>query len=125
MTPAEVHALFMGQEPNVADIAFYDSGKLGFSDKTFNKDRLLPVTILSIQKTMRSGLKTPSQVVIFVPPHYLNKVIAQLKDFSVIMYRHLMKKRPGDKESRIALANIMAKYFRVLFINPRLLQLPE
>ena len=115
----------MGQEPSATDVAFYASGNLGHSTRDLDKDLLLPVMILSLHKTMRSGFRTPSQVIVFTPPISKDWVLAQFGEFSKDIFNRLKDRRFGSTEGRIALAKAMGKCFAVMFVSPHLLQVPS
>ena len=121
MTPSDVHTLLMGKEPEASHLAFYKSGKKGFSDKSFDKDRFLAVSILTLQKTMRSGLKSPSRVVLLVAPTHDKWVVEQLDEVSRTTF-NVLKKVPGTSKARAELAQVIGACFKMLFVGGRLLR---
>jgi hypothetical protein len=124
MTPGQVHALLMGNEPNEIQQAFYSSGKMGFSDKALDKERFTLVAMLTLQKTMRTSMMTPSRVVLLTPPSHFKWVQDAFDDISVIAFK-MLKKYPGSSKGRADLSKMIGNCFKIVFYNSRLLQLPD
>lgn len=116
--------MLMGTAPTAAQDAFYNSGKMGFSDKALDKDRFLPVAMLTLQKTMRKSLMTPTRVVLLTPPSHFKWVQDAFDDISVVAFKTL-KKFPGSSDGRAKLSRAVGNCFKIVFYNSRLLQLPE
>ena len=123
-SPAEVHLMLTGKMPEANHVAFYGSGKAGFSDKSFDSDRFLAVSMLTLQRTMRSGLNSPSRVVLLVAPSHDKWIVEQLDEVSRATFNHI-KKTGGTSKGRAELAKMIGLCFKMLFVGSRLLQLPE
>jgi hypothetical protein len=122
MTPSEVHFMLTGEEPDSSHTKFYDSGKMGFSDKGFDKARFLSVAMLTLSKTLRRA--TPSRVVLLISPSHDKWVVQQFDDVSAVAFK-VLKKFPGTPSGRADLARLFGSAFKMVFYSSRLLQLPD
>jgi hypothetical protein len=122
MTPSEIHVMLMGKQPDASHTKFYKSGKMGFSDKGFDKDRFLAVAMLTLYKTLRN--KTPSRVVLLIAPSHDKWVVDEFDNVSVVAFKTL-KSYPGSPSYRVQLAKLFGSAFKTVFYSSRLLQLEQ
>jgi len=121
----KLHATLLGKPPTKIQYLFYDSGKLGFSDKSLDEERFEAVALLTIRKTMRTSMKRPERVGMVVPSSHEKWVVSHFNEFHRRMHENF-KKMKGLRESRFQLTLMMAECFkRVLVGGKGLLQMPE
>ncbi len=115
--------MLLGEEPGPNLVKLYTSGKAGFSDTALDEERFLAVTMLTLQKTMRKTMLTPSRVFLLVPPTHYAWVERHYDDVSAAVFRAL-RSRPGTLKANGQLAKMIGECFKMVFASVRVLQLP-
>lgn len=123
MPPIKLHKTLYGAEPGEAHVSFYDSGKMGYSDKEFDVARFEAVVVLTLHKTLRTGIAKPSRVVLLVAPTHEKWVMEQFDKAARRIYGNF--KKLAGAQSRTELAKLFGNCFAAVFVGSRLLQLPE
>lgn len=124
MTPGDLHVVLLGEEPTEVQRALYESGKMGFSDKSFDTDQFMAVSVLTLQKTMRVSIYRPERVIMLVAPSHDKWTMEQL-DKLASRFLGTLKTAPGSKEGRIRFVKLIGECFKKILVGSRLLQLPE
>ena len=122
MSPSDVHRLLLGTDPEAEHSKLYESRKMGFSDKGFDKSRFLAVAMLTLSKTLRTA--QPSRVVLLIAPTHDKWVVEEFDNISAVAFKSI-KKHPGSLQGRAALAQLFGSAFKTVFYCSRLLQLPD
>ena len=124
MTPGDLHRVLLAEEPTEGQQILYDSGKMGFSDKSFDTDQFMAVCVLTLQKTMRVSMYRPERVIMLVAPTHDKWALEQ---FDLVAGRFLgtLKRAPGSKAGRIQFVKLIGECFKKILVGSRLLQLPE
>lgn len=125
MSPAEAHQRFLGSPPNPTHTKLYESGKMGYSNSSLDKELFTAVAILTLAKTTtRGGMLHPTRVVLLMPQTHDDWVVAQLDDLNLKMCNRV-KKMSGSKTGRVLFAKRMLGCFNVIFTFNRVLSLPK